>query len=106
MVEKELVKLNDGSEVEIMCKRLGGRRAFQLGSQVLKITSIKSSKGQEEFSADCEMNSAVDICWNHIIVDCPQKDDVCAEDMQRIFEKYAKDQIDFVVKKNLENFKN
>lgn len=102
---KEKVKLNDGTESEIDCKFLTGRRAFQLGPEVLKITELKGTKGDEDYSAGCEMNSAVDLCWNHIVVECPQRDHVCVEDMQRIYEKYAKKDIDFVLKKNLENFK-
>lgn len=100
---KEKVKLNNGEEVEIHCKQLGGRRAFQLGPQVLKITELKKSN-EKELAAGCVMNSAVDICWEYIVSDCPQKEDVCAEDMQRVYEKYAKKDIDFVVKKNLESF--
>ncbi len=103
---KEKVKLTDGSEAEIDCKFLTGRKAFQLGPQVLKITGLKGKKGDEDFAADCEMNSAVDICWDYIVVECPQRNHVDVEDMQRIYEKYAKKDIDFVLKKNLENFKN
>ena len=99
---KETVKLNNGSEVEINCKHITGRRAFQLGPQILKITSIRKGN-DEEFAADCQMNSSVDICWNYIVSECPQRDDVCLEDMQKIYEKYAKKDIDFVLKKNLEN---
>lgn len=102
---KEKVKLTDGSEVEIDCKYLTGRKAFQLGPQILKITEIKGKKGDEDFSAGCEMNSAVDLCWEYIVVECPQRNKVCVEDMQRIYDKYAKKDIDFVLKKNLENFK-
>lgn len=105
-MNKEKVKLTDGSEAEINCTFLTGRRAFQLGPQVLKITGLKGTKGVDDFSADCEMNSAVDICWDYIVPECPQRDHVCVVDMQRIYEKYAKKDIDFVLKKNLENFKN
>jgi len=101
---EEKVKLNDGSEVTIQCIPIGGRKAFKLGKEVLNINEIKSGK-DGEFSAKCEMNSAVDVCWNYIVADCPQKEKICAEDMQRIYEKYAKKEMDFVVKKNLENFK-
>lgn len=101
----EKVKLINGSEVEINCKHLTGRRAFQIGPQVLKITGLKGEKGSDGFSADCEMNSAVDLCWEYIVVESPQRDEVCVEDMQKIYDKYAKKDIDFVLKKNLENFK-
>lgn len=104
---KEMVKLNDGSEAEINCKHITGRRAFQLGPEILKIKELKSSgKGEDaDMSVVCTMNSAVDLCWNHIVSECPQRDQVGLEDMQRIYEKYAKNDIDFVLKKNLENFK-
>lgn len=106
---EETVKLNNGSEIQLNCKYLGGRRAFQLGPQILKIKELKQSSERDAndkpvMSAACEMNSAVDICWPHIIVECPQSEDVCVEDMQRIYEKYAKTSIDYVLKKNLENF--
>ena len=102
---KEKVKLYDGSDFEIDCKLLTGRKAFQLGPEILKITGIKGKKGEDDFSADCEMNSSVDIVWDEIVVECPQRDQVCIEDMQKIYDKYAKKSIDFVIKKNLENFK-
>lgn len=98
----EKVKLIDDSEVEMMCKHLTGRRAFQIGPQVLKITGLKASKGEDDFSANCEVNSAVDLCWEYIVVENPNRDKVCVEDMQKIYEKYAKKDIDFVVKKNLQ----
>lgn len=106
---EEKVKLNDGSEIDIKCKFLGGRRAFRLGPEVLKIKELKQTaeldaEGKPLSSAVCEMNSAVDICWPFIVVESPQWEKVCVEDMQRIFEKYAKKDIDYVVKKNLENF--
>lgn len=100
---KEKVKLNNGDEVEIDCKHIQGRRAFQLGPAILKIKGIKQDK-DGSFSATCDMNSAVDVCWDYITAESPQSKEVCAEDMQRIFEKYAQKDIDFVIKKNLENF--
>ncbi len=100
---KEKVKLNSGEEAEIECKHIMGRKAFQLGPKILVIKGISQGK-DGEMSAKCDMNSAVDICWDVIVAPCPQKDDVTSEDMQRIFEKYAKKDIDFVIKKNLENF--
>lgn len=99
---KEKVKLDDGSEVEIDCKHITGRRAFQLGPEILKIKTIKQSK-DGSFEAGCEMNSAVDICWPDIVAPSPQTESVSVEDMQRIYEKYAQTSIDFVVKKNMEN---
>ena len=100
---KEKVKLNNGSEVEITCKNLTGRKAFQLGPKILDIKELKTGKG-DDMSAACDMNSAVDICWDYIVPECPQRDDVCVKDMQMIYDKYAKKDIDFVLKKNLENF--
>lgn len=100
---KEKVKLNNGEEAEIDCRQILGRRAFQLGPEILKIKGIKTDK-DGAFSASCDMNSAVDVCWDHIVAESPQSKNVCVEDMQRIFEKYAQKDIDFVIKKNLENF--
>jgi hypothetical protein len=99
---KEKVKLNDGTEVEIDCKHITGRKAFQLGPEILKIHSIKQAK-DGSFEAGCTMNSAVDICWPEIVAQSPQSENVTVEDMQKIYEKYAQKDIDFVVKKNMEN---
>ena len=100
---KETVKLNNGDEVEIDCKRICGRKAFKLGPKILVIKGVKEGK-DKTFEATCDMNSAVDICWDEIVAKSPQSEDVCSEDMQMIFEKYAQKDIDFVLKKNLENF--
>ena len=102
---KEKVKLSDGKEVEIDCKFLTGRKAFQLGPKIMEINEIKGKKGDKDFSAGVKMNSAVDLCWEYIVVDSPQRNHICVEDMQMIYEKYAKKDIDFILKKNLENFK-
>ena len=99
---EETVKLNDGSEVQIKCKLLGGRKAYRLAPKILIINGIETS-GKSE-TVKCDLNSAVDICWDDIVATCPQRDDVCMEDMQRIYEKYAKKEIEFVIKKNLEIF--
>ena len=40
---KEKVKLNDGSEVEILCKHIQGRRAFKIGPQILEIKQLINS---------------------------------------------------------------
>lgn len=101
MAEKEKVNLNDGSECEIICKRLGGRRAFQLSSKILNINEFAGDKDNPIFRGEMNITQAPEICWDHIVTECPQRDDVCVKDMQRIYDKYAKDDIDTAMKPTL-----
>ena len=100
---KEKVTLCDVKEAEIDCRKIYGRKAFKLAPQILKITELKKGK-DEEVSAACEMNSAEDICWDEIVAECPHRDQVTAKCMHDIYSRYAKEEIDFALKKNLESF--
>jgi len=101
MVEKETVKLNDGKEVEIQCKRLSGRRAFKLSGKILNITELKGTEKDPVFRGEMNISQAPDICWDYIVVECPQRDHVCVEDMHRIYDKYAKSEIEAAMKPTL-----
>lgn len=101
MAEKEKVKLNDGSECEITCKRLGGRRAFQLSSKILNINEFQGTQENPIFKGEMNITQAPEICWDHIVSECPHRDQVCVEDMQRIYDKYGKADIEAAMKPTL-----
>lgn len=103
---KETVKLNDGSEFEIHCKRLGGRRAFQLSSKILKINEFAGTEEAPVFRGEMNITQAPEICWDYIVEDCPQKDDVSVESMLAVYEKYAKADIEAALKPTLDLKKN
>ncbi len=99
---EEDVKLNDGSEVKIRCKHLGGRKAFQLSSKILNINEFSGTQENPVFKGEFNLQRAPEICWDSIVSECPQRDEVCPEDMTRIYNKYAKDSIEFVLKQVLD----
>lgn len=100
---EETVHKNNGEEFTLLCKHITGRRAFQVASKIFQINEVKTNKNGDTI-AGCNFESAVDVCWDYIVEDSPQKNDVCAEDMQMIYDKYAKKDVEFAIKKNLENF--
>jgi hypothetical protein len=99
---KETVKNNEGKDVVISCKHITGRKAWQLAPQIMDFTGLKQEK-DGSFAVDLKMGGEVDIVWDFIVAESPEKDNVCAEDMQLMYESYAKKSIDFVIKKKLEN---
>jgi len=101
MATKEVVKMNDGSEVEIMCKRLGGRKAFQLSSKILNINEFRGTQKEPVFKGEMNITQAPDICWDSIVSECPHRDNICVEDMHRIYEQYAKADIEAAMQPTL-----
>ncbi len=102
---QEVVKLNSGEEVEINVRNLNTRKAFQLIDGCVKVESmtmttketvdpntgktIKVDVPEFSLSPDSKIVMLIWEAFDKCVADFPQKEDVCPEDVQKIYQKYA-----------------
>lgn len=101
MIEK--LRLNDGKEVEVSCKFLSTRKAFQIFENAVDIKSVKTidvkridENGKEtiikEPLMEGKLSGLVSLSWrcfDECVENFPEKDNVSPDEVLRIYQKYA-----------------
>ncbi len=89
---KEEVELMDGSKVEVNVRPLVPRKAFQIVQNAMKITEMQDAGDNENQVLKGDFSGIVGLipkCFDEIVQECPQKDEISVKSMKELYDKYA-----------------